>query len=254
MSQTSYLRATAALAALGFGLFIDGSNTNAQAAPAPAPAAPTAVVAPPSGAPAPAVAAAAPPGPGAAAPRIIVIDRQFILARSSAGQEMMTQAQNLSKQSETEFKAQEQLLVTEAGQLQQQLAIMAPDVRDQKEKEFTTKQQAFQARVSQRQAEIQAGLGKAGHVIEVALEPILKSLMAERGANMVFDRGSVILSTADVDVTPVAVQRLDKALPHVKVELTAVPGAVPAPPPVAAARPAAPAAAPAAGAPPAVRK
>ena len=227
MSQTSYLRATAALAALGFGLFIDGSNTNAQAAPAPAPAAPTAVVAPPSGAPAPAVAAAAPPGPGAAAPRIIVIDRQFILARSSAGQEMMTQAQNLSKQSETEFKAQEQLLVTEAGQLQQQLAIMAPDVRDQKEKEFTTKQQAFQARVSQRQAEIQAGLGKAGHVIEVALEPILKALMAERGANMVFDRGSVILSTADVDVTPVAVQRLDKALPHVKVELTAVPGAVP---------------------------
>src|SRR5712671_6407148 len=253
MSQTFYLRATAALAALGFGLFIDGSNTNAQAAPAPAPAAPTAVVAPPSGAPAPAVAAAAPPGPGAAAPRIIVIDRQFILARSLAGQEMMTQAQNLSKQSETEFKAQEQLLVTEAGQLQQQLAIMAPDVRDQKEKEFTTKQQAFQARVSQRQAEIQAGLGKAGHVIEVALEPILKALMAERGANMVFDRGSVILSTADVDVTPVAVQRLDKALPHVKVELT-VPGAVPAPPPVAAARPAAPAAAPAAGAPPAVRK
>ena len=255
MSQTSYLRATAALAALGFGLFIDGSNTNAQAAPAPAPAAPTAVVAPPSGAPAPAVAAAAPPGPGAAAPRIIVIDRQFILARSLAGQEMMTQAQNLSKQSETEFKAQEQLLVTEAGQLQQQLAIMAPDVRDQKEKEFTTKQQAFQARVSQRQAEIQAGLGKAGHVIEVALEPILKALMSERGANMVFDRGSVILSTADVDVTPVAVQRLDKALPHVKVELTAVPGAVPAPPPVAAAaRPPAPAVVPAAGAPSAVRK
>ena len=32
-----------------------------------------------------------------------------------------------------------------------------------------------------------------------------------------------VLSAADVDVTPVAVQRLDKALPHVKVELTAVP-------------------------------
>jgi len=91
-------------------------------------------------------------------------------------------------------------------------------------------------------------------VIEVALEPILKSLMAERGANMVFDRGSVILSTVDVDVTPVAVQRLDKALPHVKVELTAVPGAAPPPPVAAAARPPAPAVVPAAGAPPAVRK
>jgi Skp family chaperone for outer membrane proteins len=255
MRLTPYLRATAALAAFSFALFLDGSDygpANAQAAPAPA--APSVVVAPPPGAPAPAAAAAAAAGPSSAAPRIIVIDRQFILARSSAGQEMMAQAQNLSKQAETEFKAQEQQLVTEAGQLQQQLAIMAPDVRDQKEKEFTTKQQAFQGRVAQRQAEIQAGLGKAGHVIEVALEPILKSLMVERGANMVFDRGSVILSTVDVDVTPVAVQRLDKALPHVKVELTAVPGAVPAPPVTAAARPPAPAVAPAAGAPPAVRK
>lgn len=259
MNQTPYLRATAALAALSFAFFLDGSDygpANAQAAPAPA--APSVVVAPPPGAPALAPAPAAAPAtaasPGSAAPRIIVIDRQFILARSSAGQEMMAQAQNLSKQAETEFKAQEQQLVTEAGQLQQQLAIMAPDVRDQKEKEFTTKQQAFQGRVAQRQAEIQAGLGKAGHVIEVALEPILKSLMAERGANMVFDRGSVILSTVDVDVTPVAVQRLDKALPHVKVELTAVPGAAPPPPVAAAARPPAPAVVPAAGAPPAVRK
>jgi len=83
----------------------------------------------------------------------------------------------------------------------------------------------------------------------------VRFLMTERGANMVFDRASVILSTVDVDVTPVAVQRLDKALPHVKVELTAVPAGtvIPgAPAPVAAApRPAAaPALAPAAGAPP----
>jgi len=136
---------------------------------------------------------------------------------------MLAQAQNLSKQAETEFKAQEVALTTEAGQLQQQLAILAPDVRDQKEKDFTTKQQAFQARVTQRQAEIQAGFNKTARQLEVALEPILKAIMAERGANMVLDRTSVILSSVDIDITPVAVQRLDKALPHVKVELTAVP-------------------------------
>ncbi len=109
--------------------------------------------------------------------------------------------------------------------MQQQLAIMAPDVRDQKEKDFTGKQQAFQAKVTQRQAEIQAGFNKTARQLEVALEPILKAIMAERGANMVLDRTSVILSSVDIDVTPVAVQRLDKALPHVKVELTAVPAA-----------------------------
>jgi len=194
-------------------------------------------------APAPAAAQSGPP-----APRIIVIDRNFILQRSSAGQDMVNQVQNLSKQAETEFKNQETQLATEANQLQQQLAILAPDVRDTKEKEFTNKQQAFQTKVAQRQAEIQAGFNKAAHQLEVALEPILKGIMIERGANMVVDRSAVILSTVDVDVTPVAVQRLDKALPHVKVELTAAPAGAAAGAAIAAA-PKAPAVVPAAAPP-----
>lgn len=204
------------------------------------------VVSNPVAAPAPARAAAQ---SGPPEPRIIVIDRNFILQRSSAGQDMVNQVQNLSKQAETEFKNQETQLSTEATQLQQQLAILAPDAREQKEKEFTTKQQAFQTKVAQRQAEIQAGFNKAAHQLEVALEPILKTIMVERGANMVVDRSAIILSTVDVDVTPVAVQRLDKALPHVKVELTAPPpGAAPA---AIAAAPRAPAPAVVPAAPPA---
>jgi len=245
MSKTHHFRAAAAIAALTLAFFAGGSDrgtSDAQAATAPLTAAPGAVVARPgtaapaaaaprvaAPAPAPAPAAALAPAPAqaaagaaAAAPRIIVIDRQLILQRSAAGKEMLSQAQNLSKQAETQFKNEEAALTAEAGQLQQQLAILAPDVRDQKEKDFTNKQQAFQGRVAQRQAEIQAGFNKAAHEVEVALEPILKSIMVERGANMVVDRSAVILSSVDVDVTPIAVQRLDKALPHVKVELTPV--------------------------------
>jgi outer membrane protein len=185
---------------------------------------------------------------GPPTPRIIVIDRNYILQRSSAGQDMVNQVQNLTKAAETEFKTQETQLATEAQQLQQKVAIMAADAREKAEKEFTEKQQAFQGRVAQRQAEIQAGFNKAAHQLEVALEPILKQIMTERGANLVFDRSAVILSTVDIDVTPVAVQRLDKALPHVKVELTPVPATPGAAPPALAAapKPAAPAIVPAA--------
>ncbi len=210
------------------------------------------VAAPTATARAPAATAATAPAPAAAngppTPRIIVIDRNFILQRSSAGQDMVNQVQNLSKQAETEFKTQETQLATEANQLQQQLAILAPDAREQKEKEFTGKQQAFQTKVAQRQAEIQAGFNKAAHQLEVALEPILKGIMVERGANMVVDRSAIILSSVDIDVTPVAVQRLDRALPHVKVELTPVPAsAVPGAAVAAAPRaPGAPAVVPAA--------
>ncbi len=189
--------------------------------------------------------AAVPAGPGAAAasaagadapiPHIVVIDRNFIMQRSAPGRDMMTQTQNLTKAAETQFKKEEEALTAEAGQLQQQMAIMAADVRAQKEKDFLSKQQAFQDRLQKRQAEIQAGFTKAAQQLERALEPILQQVMRERGANMVLDRQSVIIAASDIDITPMVVQRLDKALPKVRVEITAVAAntAAPAPPPAA---------------------
>jgi len=162
---------------------------------------------------------------------------------------MVTQTQNLSKQAETQFRTEETALQNEAVQLQQQMAILAADVRAQKEKDFTAKQQAFQTRVQQRQAQIQAGFNNAARQLEVALDPILQAIMRERGANMVLDRSAVIVASVDVDVTNLAVQRLDRSLPHVKVELGAVPAAAPAPAVPGAPIAAAPAPAPVAAAP-----
>jgi hypothetical protein len=60
---------------------------------------------------------------------------------------------------------------------------------------------------------------------------------------MVLDRSAVIVATTDVDVTPLALQRLDRALPRVKVDLAPLPAAgTPAAAAPAAAAPAAPAA------------
>jgi outer membrane protein len=185
------------------------------------------------------------------APRIVVIDRQQLLQRSAAGKDIFNQTQTLSKQMETQLRTEETQLQTEAVQLQQQLAILAADVRAQREKDFTAKQQAFQTRVQQRQAQIQTSFNQAARQVEVALDPILQAIMRERGANMVLDRSAVIVATTDVDVTPLALQRLDRALPRVKVDLAPLPAAgtpaaAAAAGPAAAATKAAPAAAPAA--------
>jgi len=217
------------------------------AAPAPAPAA--------AGAPAPAAGTAA--SSAVQTPRIIVIDRQQLLQRSAAGKDIFTQTQTLSKQLETQLRTEETALQGEAVKLQQELAILGADVRAQREKDFTAKQQAFQGRVQQRQAQIQASFNAAARQVEVALDPILQAIMRERGANMVLDRSAVIVATSDVDVTPLALQRLDRALPRVKVDLIAAApaapaagapaaAAAPAPAPAATAKAPAPAPAPAA--------
>ena len=115
---------------LALGAIAIGSVTAFEAwGAASSTAQPRAVIANPTAtaAPAPFIAAAPAAAPavqnGVPAPKIIVIDRNFILQRSSAGQDMVNQTQTLSKAAETEFKAQEGQLQTEATQLQQQLAI-----------------------------------------------------------------------------------------------------------------------------------
>ncbi|MGA9797307.1 MAG: OmpH family outer membrane protein [Rhizomicrobium sp.] len=174
---------------------------------------------------------AAPPPPAAAhpaatstpEPRILVIDRNAILRASKAGQSIVAQLQGFTKSAEAEFKAQGEGLRKEGEALRAQVAILAPDVKARKIKDFQAKEAAFQKKVQDRQGDIQGGLYKARQQVEDALGPILKGLMNERHGNLLLDRSVVVLGTIDVDITAAAVQRLNQKLPSVKVTLQPLP-------------------------------
>ena len=189
---------------------------------------PTAAVAPPPVSTLTPVSAAGSPAGDPNSPRIIVIDRNVILRVSSAGKVMMADMQRLSTQADNEFKAQADALQREANQLQQQLAILAPDIRAQREEEFNNKQVTLQNRITDRQSQIQNGFAIAGQKLDEALAPILQEIMIQRGANLLLDRSAVILASIDVDVTAAAIERLDQTLPTVRVELSRTPPAPPA--------------------------
>ena len=172
-----------------------------------------------SGTASPATENAAPSGP-TPAPKILVIDRATILRQSAAGKDMIAQIDVLTKSAETEFKGEDQKLRSDAAAFNQQAAVLAPDVRAARTRDMQSRQQALQKKVQDRQNEIQAGVYKARKQIEDTLGPILEQIMGERQANFLFDRNAVVLGTVDVDITGVAIQRLDQKLAKVKVELT----------------------------------
>jgi outer membrane protein len=161
--------------------------------------------------------------PGASTPaiKILVVDRQAILRLSKVGQNIVQQVNALTTSAETQFKAEKDSLQKEEQTLAQQGAILAPDVRAQKQKAFENKVAVFQRKVQDRQSMIQAGVMNARRQVEAALGPILQGLLAERGANLLLDRQDVVLATVDIDVTKVTIQRLDQKLPSVKVQLAA---------------------------------
>ncbi|MDE2134950.1 MAG: OmpH family outer membrane protein [Alphaproteobacteria bacterium] len=169
-------------------------------------------------------ASAAPPPPGGApTARILMVDMRRVMAGSKVGQDIQRQVEALKAQAQSELKGEESSLRSEETQLQQQAAILAPDVKARRIKDFQAKAQSFQRKVQERGGLIQGGVIKAQQQIEQALGPILQGIMKERGATVLLDRSSILLAPNSIDVTSLVVQRLDMRMPTVKVELTAPP-------------------------------
>lgn len=167
---------------------------------------------------APAAAAAPPTG------RILVIDRNAVFRGSKAGQDVVRQVNAYGEQAEKDIKGQVASLRSQFEAMKQQSAILSADVKARKVKEFEARQAGLQQLAQKKQGLIQGGFMKARQDIERALGPILQGIMMERGATMLLDRNAVVMGTdASVDITGVAVQRLNQKMPTVKVELTPIP-------------------------------
>ena len=170
--------------------------------------------------------------------KILLIDRQAILRFSKVGQDVARQVETYSTQAKAEIAGEQKALQTEAQKLQQDIAILAPDAKAKKVAEFDAKQNGLQANAQKKEQMIQGGLMKAQQTIAQTLEPILQTLMQQRGANLILDKNAVVYASPQAvgafDITMPAIDQLNQKLPTLKVDLVA---AAPA-----AAPPAAPAA------------
>jgi len=169
-------------------------------------------------------AIAAPPLPGGApTARILMVDLRRVMGASKVGQDIQHQVEALKQQATRELNGEAASLKSEETQLQQQAAILAPDIKARRIKDFQLRAGAFQQKVQQRSGLIQGGVMKAQQQIEQALGPILQGIMKERGATILLDRSAILLAPNSIDVTQLVIQRLDMKMPTVKVELTAPP-------------------------------
>jgi len=171
-------------------------------------------------------ALAAPPQPpsgGAPVAKILIIDLRRVMGASKVGQDIQRQVEGLKQQATGELNGEGAALKSDEIQLQQQAAILAPDVKARRIKDFQARAAAFQQKVQQRSGLIQGGVMRAQQQIEQSLGPILEGIMRERAATLLLDRSSVLLAPNAIDVTDVVTQRLDMKMPTVKVQLAPPP-------------------------------
>ena len=165
----------------------------------------------------------APAAQGLPTARIIVFDRQALMRSSKAGQDIARQVQTYLQQAQESLKGEGEALQREGQTLRQQIAILAPDVKEQKIKAFNQKQAALQKKAQDREYQIRYGAELAERQVQAALAPIIQKIMQERGANMLVDRAAILVMAPGFDITPIVIQQLDQKLPSVKVQLVSPP-------------------------------
>ena len=163
-------------------------------------------------------------GPQAPAPKILVFDTTALLTRSKVGLDVARQMQAMGNQIKADLAGQAKALQAAEAAATQQMAILAPDVKNQKIKEFQAKEAAIQTQMTKKQEMLDYTNYMATQQISAALEPIVKQLMQERGANIVLDRKAVMSASDNAfDITQAAIDRLNQKMPSLKVTLTAPP-------------------------------
>jgi len=161
-------------------------------------------------------------------PKIVVIDRAAILRFSKVGQDIAKQMQGYANQAKNDLAAQGKALQAEGRNLQQQVAILAPDVKQKRLDAFRAREEALQGAAQRKDEQLKTALAQGQQAMEAQLGPILQQLVKERGANLVLDKQAVVFANATgFDITGDAINRLNQKMPAFKINLNAPPPTAP---------------------------
>lgn len=163
-------------------------------------------------------------------PKIVVMDKVAILQYSKVGQDIAKQVQAYAAQAKNDLTARGKAIQEEGRALQQQVAILAPDLKQKKLAEFQAKEQALQTQAQKKDDQIKNAFMAARQAMEARLGPILQQVVKERGANLVIDKQAVVMANTNTfDITGEVINRLNTEMPSYKVDLNAAPPAAPKP-------------------------
>ena len=149
---------------------------------------------------------------------IIVVDLDSVFQTSAAGKQALTELktradaiQGRLQQLRTSFGTEEQALVstrpTAAG--------AAATAWETKARDFQTRKTQAEQELAKRDADLQASRQFVVKQLNDGAQPIISTIMKERGASIAIAEGATLQHAASIDVTADVIARLDKSVPRV---------------------------------------
>ncbi len=171
---------------------------------------------------------------------IVVVSMDVILSQSQVGKSVATQLQSYSTALQAEAKKSNDSIQAEAKKLSKDRALMQPADFNKKVTALQQREGDLQRRMGEKGQELQLAEQKARSQIDQALGPIITDIMTKNGANVVLEKGSTLITTPELDITPEVLRRLNEKLTQLTVKPIPL-ASLQQPAPAGAKKPAAPA-------------
>ncbi|WP_417229437.1 OmpH family outer membrane protein [Brevundimonas sp.] len=166
---------------------------------------------------------AGPANPGPVIPGVCVYFNQRLLAQSTAGQAVQARMEQLSQEVQGELTPYATSIQSEIQTLQTSGASLSEAERNSRSQALQQRIQEAQQLEQTRENELRYTLNEQRRLISVAVEPILVAIYQERGCGILLSRESVFMMNPAMDVTDLAIQRLNTALPTLSFNRMPVP-------------------------------
>ncbi len=143
---------------------------------------------------------------------VLTVDSERLFSQSQFGQRISEEVEAQGKVLEAENRRIEGELTAEEKALTERRPTLPPE-------EFRALADAFDDKVEKIRAEQNAktraltqGTDTARRQFLIATRPVLEAIMLETGAALIVERRSVLLSLRSIDITDLAIDRLDAAI------------------------------------------
>ncbi|MDB5490309.1 MAG: outer membrane protein precursor [Micavibrio sp.] len=165
--------------------------------------------------------------------KIAVVDAQALVTKSKAGKSIQGQIEKQRDVYRAQLSKIEKELMEDGKKLQ--------DTTNKGTAEFAANNKAFEAKKAsyQKQAQekgqaLEKGAGEAILAIRTAVAGAVKDIAAKDHYTLILTRDNVVLAEEGMDITEQVMAQLDKALPDVKLNVSAAKAEAPSAAPAAA--------------------
>lgn len=155
----------------------------------------------------------------AASPAIAVIDVQLILRNSLAMKAVRDQIEVQRKNFQAEITAEENKLRQAGQDLEKQRAVLSAEAYAQKQREMQQRVSEVQTRVQNRRRQLDQAFSGAANKFQDTLIAVVSDMAKESGYTLVLAKAQVVYVTPTMDVTAKALDRLNKKLPTLQVNV-----------------------------------